>query len=269
MIAKLFCVLVIGWYATSLATAAYWAHADTWRFLLGCPFFDIRDRLPGVFEKNPYPLAVNGSLWTIPVETWCYVAAAVLAAATLLRRPLALTVAGVAAMIAYATFPQLIQSWMPAGGGGTIPALMFTFLFGAWLHVCRRHVPVSLTLAVVVLALIVVLVDVRHFASLYYPGIAYIALVLAYHPRLRWRAYLKAGDYSYGTYVLAFPVQQFIIWRFGITQPPIVFTLTLVATLAVAIASWHIVEKPALGLKSRLTAWRPRLGYALRRTTRS
>jgi peptidoglycan/LPS O-acetylase OafA/YrhL len=269
MLAKIVCVLLVGWYATSLASAAYWTHADTWRFLLGCPYFDIRDRLPGVFEKNPYPLAVNGSLWTIPIETWCYVGAAVLAAATLMRRPLAFTVAGAASVIAYATFPQLIQSWMPGGGGGTIPALMFTFLFGAWLHVCRRHVPVSLPLAATVLALIVVLVDVRHFSALYYPGIAYIALVLAYHPRLRWRAYLRVGDYSYGTYVLAFPVQQFIIWRFGLTHPPVVFALTLAVTLGLAIVSWHAVEKPALDLKSRLTAWRPRLGYGLRSTTRS
>jgi len=28
MLAKLFCVLVLGWYATSLASAAYWTHAD-------------------------------------------------------------------------------------------------------------------------------------------------------------------------------------------------------------------------------------------------
>jgi peptidoglycan/LPS O-acetylase OafA/YrhL len=269
MLAKLFCVLLVGWYATSLASAAYWAHADTWRFLFGCPYFDIRDRLPGVFEKNPYPLAVNGSLWTIPVETWCYAGAAALAAATLMRRPLAFTFVGAAVAIAYAAYPQAMQSWLPMGGGGTIPGLMFTFLFGAWLHVCSRYVPVSLPLAAAVLALIVALADLRHFTALFYPGIGYVALVLAYHPRLRWRAYLRVGDYSYGTYVLAFPVQQFIIWRFGITQPPLVFALTLIVTIALAIASWHAVEKPALGLKSRATAWRPRFGYGLRRTTRS
>jgi peptidoglycan/LPS O-acetylase OafA/YrhL len=146
---------------------------------------------------------------------------------------------------------------------------MFTFVFGAWLHVCRHRVPVSLPLAAAVLVLIVLLADARHFTALYYPGIAYVALVLAYHPRLRWGGYLRVGDYSYGTYVLAFPVQQFIIWRFGITQPPLAFALTLVVTVALAIVSWHVVEKPALGLKSRLTAWRPRVGYGLRSTTRS
>jgi len=93
--------------------------------------------------------------------------------------------------------------------------------------------------------------------------------VLAYHPRLRWRAYLRVGDYSYGTYVLAFPIQQFIIWRFGITQPPVLFALAFIATIALAIVSWHVVEKPALRQKSSLRAWRPKFGYGLRRTTRS
>ena len=271
MLAKLFCVLVLGWYATSLASAAYWTHADTWRFLLACPYFDVRDRLPGVFERNPYPLAVDGSLWTIPVETWCYAAAAALALVTLLRRPAAFTVAALAATIAYAMFPQPIRTWLPSGGYGTIPALLFTFMFAAWLHVCRRVVPVSLPLAGVVLVLVLLLLDadIRYFGAFYYAGIAYVALVLAYHPRLRWRAYLRVGDYSYGTYVLAFPVQQFIIWRFGITQPAVVFALALVATIVLASASWHVVEKPALGLKARLVAWRPRFGYGLRRTTRS
>jgi peptidoglycan/LPS O-acetylase OafA/YrhL len=269
MLAKLFCVLVIGWYATSLASAAYWTHADTWRFLFACPYFDVRDRLPGVFEHNPYPLAVDGSLWTIPVETWCYAAAAVLALVTLLRRPAAFTVAALAATGVYAMLPQQIQTWMPSGGYGTIPALLFTFMFAAWLHACRRAVPVSLPLAALIVVLLVLDADVRYAGAFHYAGIAYVALVLAYHPRLRWRTYLRFGDYSYGTYVLAFPVQQFVIWRFGVTQPIVLFGLALVTTIALAIASWHLVEKPALGLKSRLRTWRPRLRYGLRRTTRS
>ena len=268
VVAKLFCVLAIGWYATSLATNAYWTRGETWRFLLACPYFDVRDRLPGVFEHNPYPLAVNGSLWTIPIETWCYAAAAVLAIMSLLRRRVPFTVFMVMAMVSYAMFPRAIDAWLPGGGYGTIPVLLFTFMFAAWLHTCREFVPVSLPLAAA--AIIVLLtVDFRSFGAFYYAGIAYVAMVLAYHPRLRWRAYLRVGDYSYGTYLLAFPIQQFIIWRFGITQPPLLFVLAFIATTALAVVSWHAVEKPALRQKSRLRAWRPKIGYGLRRTTRS
>ena len=37
----------------------------------------------------------------------------------------------------------------------------------------------------------------------------------------------------------------------------------------VSAASWHAVEKAALGLKARLVAWRPRVVYGFRKTTRS
>ena len=268
MVAKLFCVLVIGWYATSLTSGAYWTHADTWRFLLACPYFDVRDRLPGVFEHNPYPLAVDGSLWTIPIETWCYAAAAVLAFVSLLRRRAAFTVFVLIATIPYALFPRTINAWLPGGGYGTIPVLLFTFMFATGLFVCRHRVPVSLPLAAAVLVTLLI-ADIRSFGAVYYAGIAYVALVLAYHPRLRWRAYLRVGDYSYGTYVFAFPIQQFIIWRFGITEPPLLFALAFIMTIALAIVSWHAVEKPALRQKSSLRAWRPKFVYGLRRTTRS
>ena len=28
--------------------------------------------MPGVFTNNPYPVTINGSLWTLPVEVFCY-----------------------------------------------------------------------------------------------------------------------------------------------------------------------------------------------------
>ncbi len=267
--AKILCVFVVGWYATSLASLAYWQHPDTWRFLLGTPFFGMRDHLPGVFATNPYPRAVNGSLWTIPIEVWCYAGAAVLAAATILRRPALLTVVTVLAIAGYAAFPQPIASWLPSGGEGTIPGLMLTFLLGAWLQVCGRWVSMSRVAAAAVIGLVVYSAATPVFRYVYYAGIAYVALVIAYHPKLHFAAYLRVGDYSYGTYLLAFAVQQFLVWRFGIREPLVLFGLALLLTLPLAALSWHLIEKPALAMKRSLAAWRPQLGYALRRTTRS
>ena len=35
----------------------------TWDYLRTALVFDVRFTLPGVFEGNPYPASVNGSLW--------------------------------------------------------------------------------------------------------------------------------------------------------------------------------------------------------------
>ena len=264
-LAKLFCVVAVGWTVTILPSPSYWVDAGTWRFLLGMPFFGMPDRLPGVFVTLPYPLAVNGSLWTIPVEIWCYGIAAMIAVVGLTRGTIVYSVLFVAAIVAYVIFPQASRDLMPFDGYGTIPGLVASFFFAVWLHACRRMVPVSLPLAGIVAVLIVACPLVpRTGPWCFYLGIPYLALVAAYHPRLQWRRYLRFGDYSYGTYVLAFPVQQFLIWRFGPLQPLLSFALTLAVTLPLAMLSWHFVEAPALALKSTLIAYRPRFRAASR-----
>jgi len=258
-LAKLFCVVAVGWTVTTLPSAAYWTDAGTWSFLFGTPFLGLRDRLPGVFATLPYPLAVNGSLWTIPVEIWCYAAAAVIAVVGFGRSAMLYTALFVAAILVHVGFPDTTRDLMPSAGYGKIPELIASFFFGAWLHVCRRLIPVSLPAAGIVALLVMVASRIPWIApACYFFGIPYIALVAAYHPRLQWRRYLEFGDYSYGTYVLAFPIQQLLIWRLAPLQPPMLFVLTMAVTLPLAMLSWHFVEAPALALKSTLAGYRLR-----------
>src|SRR5262249_3977670 len=72
------------------------------------------------------------------------------------------------------------------------------------------------------------------------------------HPRLRLPRAARYGDLSYGVYVWAFPVQQLVAssigdrvewWHHLVAALPI--------TLALALASWHLLEEPALRLKAR------------------
>ena len=84
--------------------------------------------------------------------------------------------------------------------------------------------------------------------------LAYVLLTFAPHPTLRFSAFNRIGDYSYGLYVYAFPIQQALIDVKGDLGPFGLFAAAFVLTLAVAIASWHGMEKPALGLKSRFAS---------------
>ena len=60
----------------------------------------------------------------------------------------------------------------------------------------------------------------------------------------------RFGDLSYGVYIYAFPVQQTLIWLYHDRLSwHTVLGLTLVVTLALAFASWHLVEKRALQWK--------------------
>lgn len=58
----------------------------------------------------------------------------------------------------------------------------------------------------------------------------------------------KYGDFTYGTYVFSFPVQQALINK-GMTDPYLLFLITLVVVLPLAVLSWNLVEKEFLKLK--------------------
>jgi peptidoglycan/LPS O-acetylase OafA/YrhL len=64
-----------------------------------------------------------------------------------------------------------------------------------------------------------------------------------------WLSRWHERDYSYGIYIYAFPVQQTLV-SFWPQMPLLTYLLsTLAITVALAAASWHFVEKPALKLK--------------------
>ena len=44
----------------------------------------------GAFAGNPYPGVINGSIWSVPYEFWCYVGVALLLLTRLLRHRTAL-----------------------------------------------------------------------------------------------------------------------------------------------------------------------------------
>jgi peptidoglycan/LPS O-acetylase OafA/YrhL len=71
---------------------------------------------------------------------------------------------------------------------------------------------------------------------------------VGFHPS-HIRTWLTEGgrDWSYGTYLYAFPVQQFVLWISNKTLGPYeLFVLAFAATLPCAALSWRFVEQPAL-----------------------
>lgn len=77
----------------------------------------------------------------------------------------------------------------------------------------------------------------------------YIVLYLAYIPSGHIREFNRLGDYSYGIYIYAWPIQQSIA---ALTDRISVFQMIILSfgiSLTFAIASWHIVEKPSLRMR--------------------
>lgn len=71
-IVVLFCIFIIGPIFSTYSILDYFKSIDTYKYVLNI-FFIPKKNLPGVFESG-YFKAVNGPLWTLPVEFMCYIA---------------------------------------------------------------------------------------------------------------------------------------------------------------------------------------------------
>ena len=123
------------------------------------------------------------------------------------------------------------------------------FWVGYVLAISRLDEKLSATAIVVLLIAWFLLLPVRNW----FIGFSYLVLpcLLIFIGQLRSKYFqlINKHDYSYGLYIYAFPLQQLVAFYFpGISFYNYNFFTLLIAVLFAA-ASWHWVEKPALGLK--------------------
>ena len=249
LIAAVALTIALAGISSALDWGRFLADPQTLEYIVHVtPAWEIRHRLPGAFPVNPIPHDVNGSLWTLPVELRLYVAILAVGAAGLLAR----RIAWFAALWVLLALSLWRPDWLPM-----LPPDMATrdlvllFALGSLACVWREAIPVSPAIAAIAILLVIVNPAELARGVLFAPLLAYVVLVVAYHPRLVWPAFNRVGDYSYGVYVYAFPIQQTLVQRIPGIEPAPLFALALASTLVVAVLSWHWLEQPALGLKSR------------------
>ena len=77
IVCTLLSVLVLGPWLTTLDAKTYWTNEHTRGYLTNIALY-MTYHLPGVFAQNRLPHAVNGSLWSLPVEFFMYALLALL-----------------------------------------------------------------------------------------------------------------------------------------------------------------------------------------------
>ena len=256
VVAVAFTTLVIGPLFTELPLTDYLTDPETWIYLIRASLLvTIAGKLPGVFEDNVYPEAVNGSLWTLPLEAGCYVMVVVLGMIGILQRRALLGAVAAVALLALTPLSPLPDAISHTAAGGNIKSvveLIATFLFGALLYSLRDRLRLSWVLPAV-LAVVWVLSWHSEWTTLTTVlALSTTVIVFAFRTPPALRRLTAPGDVSYGIYVYAFPVQQSVsaLWGPGLA-PGIMFLIALPVTYGLALLSWRLIERPALRRKRR------------------
>jgi peptidoglycan/LPS O-acetylase OafA/YrhL len=268
--------LVLGPLVTNVSSQTYFYSPETKAYVIDNTMMQSDYQLPGVFLHNVYPAAVNGSLWTLPLEVKAYFLVALLGILGLISRWRAAMIAiavfsvlacvasvrpslpgaphFVASLVDIQASPELVAQ-ARIGAFSVYAELFAAFVVAATLYALRRWIPLRWQLGVLAAAAWGILTIGFHGSKLEPTTVVlgpYIVLCLAYLSVSLIRLPRWFGDYSYGIYIYAFPVQQTISSLLSPRSGWALFAISLPVSWVLAAASWHLVERRALALKSRL-----------------
>lgn len=208
-------------------------------------------RFEGWFFRRPgaHPM-LNGSLWTIPTTIFWYALLGLLAAAARgwLRWVLAALFIGGAAAFWLLVGEGGAQWLLRFGTSTAIGHLGMFFCAGALLRAAPALTSPAGAACIVAGAAALLALDEFTLALWLAVPLATVLVGRASWPLLR--AVGRRGDYSYGVYLYAWPVQQLVTQAFGPQAPwPLLLLVALAITAVCAWLSWHLVERWTLRLK--------------------
>lgn len=238
----IFCVLVGAFFTT--AGSAFWERVPDFVFRNATILFGIRHTLPGVFETNPFPSAMNGSLWTLPIEIKLYIYLAIIAV-VVRYRPRFLLVALLAVFLGFLIWFHVTSKMVETA---YFQKFAIVFISGATFAIVERHR--GLGTAIIVLVSIAILTAISTSAVALLPAFALATILIGKIEPPTWLQ--PRLDISYGIYLFAFPVQQ-VIASYGLPFWPSL-ALSLTITTGLAMLSAVLIEQPAVKWRSSTIA---------------
>ena len=242
--------LILGPLLGTLNFAEYIKHPQAIHYFFDNLILYITFNLPGVFATNIFPNAVNGSIWSLPVEFMMYLLVALVGVAKL---PRFLWLVIVALLMYFA------KTWASVS---TDPIVIYRsdlrsiincgvyFWIGS--AFCRyKFNPSSIT---TICVSFIAWVSLSRWPDFFAMGAELAIPVFALGfglARGNVLSMLTKYDYSYGIYIYAFPVQQTIAYFFPKMEILPYLIIVSLITLVLAALSWHLVEKHALKLKPK------------------
>lgn len=266
LVIALIITIILGCIVSNISIKEYFRNSSPWSYfvfhlLMFCqrPHF-----IQGVFERNPYPYEVNGSLWTIQYEFLFYT---ILSLLFLLRERrifliMLVVVSFFSAIIIYYAKDFLIPGYLYYYIKKPFQVFDYDFFFSFGFYFCSgvilanfksflQKYKIYLLFVSVLLSVIFVSQNVFIVASHFVLPIFIISSGLM---QTKWINNLgnRMGDFSYGVYIYGFLIQQTLMNYFKYNYMELIF-LTIPISLLCGYLSWNYIERPFLNLKKKKT----------------
>jgi peptidoglycan/LPS O-acetylase OafA/YrhL len=212
----------------------------------------LQPTLPGIFDTNKLA-TVNGALWTLKIEAMFYLAVPIFVFLFRKFGKLPILIFTYCASVAYAGLMAVVAERTGSGIyvelGRQLPGQLSYFMAGAFFYyfmpLFERYIKYFLVAAVLTLSI-----------NMFFPlpilePFALATVVVFFGLFLYLGNFGKYGDFSYGVYILHFPVIQLFHYSSWFRESPWYFLMAvIIVTTGGAVAMWHLVEKQFLFRKN-------------------
>lgn len=217
--------------------------------------FFLQFKIEGVFENNPYKGVINGSLWTICYEFSMYIMVSLL---FFIRKKSFLKAVVIIIFISSYTLSIFSPNFLNRPllnifslSSVSLYDLMCFFTGGmilTYLNISNKKLE-----NIIIITSFIVLLGSLYFKIFNYTCFFTLPLLVILIGKNSTKYINKIGhifgDISYGIYIYSFPIQQALMYFFKLDQFCLM-SVSLLLSIIIGYASWHLVEKKALGYKN-------------------
>ena len=213
----------------------------------------------GVFPHNPMIDGINGSMWTLKHEIALYILLPFIVYLTHKKRILLFFVFAVFFILAFTNINSnfilfnipCCRAWVLAANEYPSFIVFSAYFFaGVILYKYREFIIASKRIWFMCFALFIIALFFGNLKIITLFVFAY--LIILFGSNYKKKIFSRTGDYSYGMYIYAFPVQQTLVHFYRESMNVYIFLIvSFFITLMLSILSWHFLEKKFLKFKKR------------------
>ena len=242
--------------------ADYFKNPSVWKYLgqnINL-FGNTAYTIDGVFTINPYPGAINGSLWSLKHEFILYIVLMVLSMCAVLKNRKTMLGFTIVSIITYVLNIQLTPIFNHLTYIGVIMEinqfvkLTMYFLIGSSIYLYRDKI--KMNFQYFMLAVIILLAGITLNATKY-ALIITMPYIIMYIGTFKFKKNIlgKIGDFSYGLYIYAFPIQQLLVFYFKDNLSIWTYMLSaIILTSIFAIISTCLIDNNTKKIKDKISS---------------